>query len=121
MYIIYKYILPSKGDEKVLESVEMPRLDNGGWWCYNNRRDRKRSPSGGEDTAFWFGHVEFSTRAWCPGRRANEYTAGNVGMVLRNEVSARKRVGNSYVYMVVKTMELKQVFQGMYIERGDKY
>lgn len=30
MYMILKYLLPSKGDEKVLESAEMLKLDNGG-------------------------------------------------------------------------------------------
>lgn len=39
-------------------------------------------------------------------------------MVLLDGVSAENnRLEKSYIYMVVKTMELKQVFQGMDIEK----
>ena len=99
MYMILKYILPSKGDEKVLESAETLKLDNGGWWCWNNRRDGKRSPSGGGDTASWCGHIVLGACAWCPVRRASEHTAGKEGMVLRNGISARTREKGTVLFI----------------------
>ena len=99
MYMILKYLLPSTGDEKVLESAEVLKLDNGGWWCGNDRRDGKRSPSGGGDTAPWFGHVAFGARAWCPVRRASEHTAGKTGTVLRNGASARTREKGTVMFI----------------------
>ena len=116
MYMILKYLLPSKADEKVLESAEMLKLDNGGWWCWDNRRDGKRSPSGRGDTASWSGHIAFGACAGCPVRRASEHTAGKRGYGAQERGQCYKRIGNSYIYKAVKATALKQVFQGKYIE-----
>lgn len=49
-------------------------------------------------------------------RRASEHTAGKRGYGAQEWGQCYKRVGNSYVYKVVKAMALKQAFQGKYIE-----
>lgn len=67
------------------------------------------SQSGEDDVVLCCGHAELV---------ASEYKNGNVDVALREEVRARKiRLEKNYVYIIVKTVELKQVSQGMYIEK----
>lgn len=82
--------------------------------AFKDKTGRKKSQSGDDDTAFWFGHVQFRPCALCQGRRGSEYTAGNVGVVLKNKVSTRET--DLGIAVRVSVMQLKQAFLGMYLE-----